>query len=574
LTAALRIEATAIGGGIAIARAQILHAGSADWPRFHIEAGDCAHQVLRLKQALKQVHKELSSLAQQLPADAPPEARALLDVHAMMLEDVTLCEGAYERIEKDFLNAEWALGAQASDLAEQFEALEDAYLRERARDVRQVAQRVLRALVAQSKGQTSLLPVARSGSDDDPFVVVAEDLAPADMLHLRHASAFVVGLGGVNSHTAILARSLNRPAVVGVGHAIEEIQDDDWLIVDGDSGVIIVNPDEATLAQYRRRQTKDHKKRKALRSLIGVDAVTTDGVTIDMLCNIELPEEAQQAMDVGASGVGLFRSEFLFLNREALPDEQEQFEAYRDALVAMQGRPVTIRTLDVGADKALPGQHRNPNTGQEAANPSLGQRAIRYCLAQPVLFLTQLRALLRASAFGPLRILLPMVAHPHEVTATREYLALARSQLAQAGHAMAENVELGAMIEVPAAAIAADWFARELDFLSIGTNDLVQYTLAIDRDDPSVAALYDPWHPAVLQLIDQTLAAGRRHGKTVTLCGEMAGHTDFTEVLLGMGLTSFSVNASALLRIKEKLMQLDTTKAHTVAQRAMGKMLA
>jgi phosphoenolpyruvate-protein phosphotransferase (PTS system enzyme I) len=382
----------------------------------------------------------------------------------------------------------------------------------------------------------------------------------------------VVGLGGVNSHTAILARSLDKPAVVGLGERIYEITDDDWLIVDGDEGTVLINPSPEMLADYRERQNNERQRKQALRSLIGLAARSRDGVAIDLLCNIEMPREATDALDVGASGIGLFRSEFLFLNRNALPDEDEQFEAYRDAVLAMQGRPVTIRTLDVGADKALPGQHRQSQGNHSMVNPSLSQRAIRYCLAQPVLFLTQLRALLRASAYGPLNILLPMIAHPSEVEASKLFLARARAQLDEAKQKYADHVPVGAMIEVPAAAITADWFAHHLDFLSIGTNDLVQYTLAIDRDDPSVADLYDPWHPAVLSLINQTLEAGRRHGTSVTLCGEMAGQVEFTEVLLGLGLTSFSMHASSLLRVKEKLFSLDSRRAQVAAQEALSAM--
>ncbi len=566
----VRIDATAIGGGIVIARARVLSDGSAELPRYHIAPGQVDAEILRLKNSKLAVRDELVALAAQLPADAPTEARALLDVHQLMLDDPMLCDAAYERIRDDHLNAEWALSAQADELAEQFDILEDHYLRERARDVRQVAHRVVRSL-AGVEGK-ALVGMSPGELTDDDFVVVASDLAPADMLHLRHALAYVVGQGGVNSHTAILARSLDKPAVVGLGERLEEIADDDWLIVDGDAGTVLINPSEDMLADYRERQSAERQRKQALRSLIGLAARSRDGVALELLCNIEMPREASDALDVGAGGIGLFRSEFLFLNRNALPDEDEQFEAYRDAVLAMQGRPVTIRTLDVGADKALPGQHRQSQGNQSMVNPSLSQRAIRYCLSQPVLFLTQLRALLRASAYGPLHILLPMIAHPSEVEASKLFLARARAQLDEAKIKYAGHVQVGAMIEVPAAAITADWFAHHLDFLSIGTNDLVQYTLAIDRDDPSVADLYDPWHPAVLSLINHTLEAGRRHGTSVTLCGEMAGQVEFTEVLLGLGLTSFSMHASSLLRVKEKLMSLDSRKAQVAAREALGAM--
>ena len=571
----VRIEATAIGGGIAIARARVLTDGSAELPRYHIATSQAEAEIARLKAAMETVRIEMTTLAAQLPVDAPSEARALLDVHQLMLDDEMLCDGAHDRIRQDSINAEWALSAQADDLAEQFGVLGDSYLRERARDVQQVAERVLRALAG--VGGRHVVGSSPGELTNDAFVVVSSDLAPADMLHLRHADAFVVGQGGVNSHTAILARSLDKPAVLGLGAALEEISDDDWLIVDGDEGVVLINPDESMLADYRERQQTDKQRRQALRALIGLPTRSRDGVALELHCNIELPHEAREAMDVGASGIGLFRSEFLFLNRSELPSEDEQFEAYRDAILAMQGRPVTIRTLDVGADKALPGQHRQAHGtyGVHAmANPSLSQRAIRYCLANPVLFLTQLRALLRASAFGPLSILIPMIAHPSEVEATKLCLARARGQLDESKQKYADHVNLGAMIEIPAAAITADWFAHHLDFLSIGTNDLVQYALAIDRDDPTVADLYDPWHPAVLSLINNTLEAGRRHGTSVTLCGEMAGQVEFSEVLLGLGLTSYSMHASSLLRVKEKLMSLDSGEAKLAAKHALNAMFS
>jgi phosphotransferase system enzyme I (PtsI) len=377
------------------------------------------------------------------------------------------------------------------------------------------------------------------------------------MLTMQSALGFAIDLGGITSHTAILARSMNVPAVVGLGTARTQVQDDDWLILDGDTGVVIVAPDAAVLADYRARQAAGERERAKLLGLAGVAAVTRDGQAVSLQVNIERPDEAGAAADSGASGVGLFRSEFLFMNRAELPGEDEQFEAYRQVVRAMQGRPVTIRTIDVGADKTL---DSGTVSSAIALNPALGQRAIRYSLAQPEVFLAQLRAILRASACGPVRLLVPMIAHHHEVDSLLRLLDQAREQLRDSGEAFDAALPVGAMIEVPAAALCAGYFARRLDFLSIGTNDLIQYTLAIDRADHEVASLYDPFHPAVLRLVAGTIQAARKAGRAVSVCGEMAGDWRATRLLLGMGLTEFSMHPASLLRVKREVLQADTAR--------------
>ena len=550
------LHGTGIGGGIVIGRARVLESRQRDVTRYRLAPAQVDAELARLESALAQVKSELADVAERLPADAPAEASALLEVHAMILDDPSLLAEARAAIREHLWNAEWAFSSQASHLAAQFEEFEDEYLRDRGRDVQQVAQRVIRALSG-----TRVEPARTS----EPAVFVAEDIAPADMLSLHSAIGFAIDLGGATSHTAILARSMNVPAVLGLGSASELIRDDDLLILDGDSGIVIVAPDESVLAEYRHRQAAGLLEREKLKRLIHVPAATLDGVPIGLMANIELPQEAEQAFEAGAAGIGLFRSEFLFMNRPDLPCEDEQFEAYRTAVQAMRGRPVTIRTLDVGADKTLDG------AGEAASpNPALGLRAIRYCLAAPEMFLVQLRAILRASATGTVRLLIPMLAHGHEIDQTLRLIEQARQQLRERGVAFDEGMPVGGMIEVPAAAITADLFARRLDFLSIGTNDLIQYTLAIDRADHEVAALYDPFHPAVLRLIASTIASGRRSGKPVSVCGEMAGDWMATRLLLGMGLAEFSMHAASVLRVKQEVLLADAGKLAPKVRRLLG----
>ncbi|MEI2414815.1 phosphoenolpyruvate--protein phosphotransferase [Orrella sp. JC864] len=542
-----------VARGYAIGRAVVMGAAALEVAHYRIAPEDVPAESRRLTQALEAARADLLALAESLGPDAPRELGAMLNVHRLIMSDPLLTEQTLALISERHYNAEWALTTQGQILAEQFAAMEDEYLRERGADVRQVIERVLNVLA----GSCTLAPLSEPPADET-LVVVAHDISPADMIRLRGArfSAFVTDLGGATSHTAIVARSMGVPAVVGVGNARALIRDGDTLVVDGQAGVLLVNPCQSVLAEYRARQQAYAQERAELALLRNEPAVTLDGVDIALYANIELPEEAEAAYAAGAQGIGLFRSEFLFLGRTELPDEQEQYLAYAQAVRAMQGRPVTIRTLDVGADKALDGEVT------VATNPALGQRAIRYCLARPEMFATQLRAILRASAHGPVRILLPMVAHLHEVRATRAALQAACRELDARGQAYAAGIELGAMVEVPAIAIAIEPFAQELDFFSIGTNDLIQYTLAIDRGDHDVAALYDPLHPAVLRLIAATINAGERAGKRVAVCGEMAGDARLTRLLLGMGLTEFSMHPQQLPDVKREV-----RSAHTNALR-------
>lgn len=541
------LHGSALGGGIAIGRARRLDPVVRDIVRYRVEPHRFATEVVRIDCAIADARQDLEQLSEQLPASAPAEARALIDIHLMILQDELLVDGARSIVTGHGWNAEWAVATRARELAEQFDEFEDLYMRERGRDVRQVADRLLKALAGTGAEE--------GAATDEPQLFVAEDISPADMLMMRNSLGFAIDQGGTTSHTAILARSLKVPAVVGLECARELIRDDDWLILDGDAGILIVAPDEEVLAQYRVLQAEGLLAADKLKRLIHVPAVTVDGVSVELQANIELPGEAESAREAGATGVGLFRTEFLFMNRADLPDEDEQFEAYRDAIVSMRGRPVTIRTLDAGADKPVEALTTPP-----AANPALGLRAIRLCLAQPDIFLVQLRAILRASAYGAVRILLPMLAHGHELDQSLRLIEQAREQLRDNRTPQADRVEVGGMIEIPAAALSAAYFARRLDFLAIGTNDLTQYALAIDRDDHSVASLYDPYHPAVLRLIAGTIRAANRLRRQVSVCGELAGEAAAAPLLLGMGLRQFSMHPASLLRVKREVLQADAGK--------------
>ena len=560
-----------VSRGVAIGRAVLVASSRVDVAHYFIEAAHAGDEVERLRHARDTVVHELSTLKRDLPADAPTELAALLDVHLMLLRDPMLVDATRLWIETRHYNAEWAVTAQTEVLSRQFDEMEDDYLRERKADIEQVAERVLRALAKEE----ALLPQVTHGRDfggEDPLVLVANDIAPADMLQFKGSVfiGFVTDVGGRTSHTAIVARSMDIPAVVGAREASRLVRQDDWLIIDGDSGVVVINPTPIVLEEYRFRQRQSELERARLHRLRHMPSVTLDGQSVELLANIELPVDAANALSSGAVGVGLFRSEFLFMNRNgALPDENEQFEAYRAAVEAMRGLPVTIRTVDVGADKPLDRMAAHELRHEHALNPALGLRAIRWCLSEPEMFRQQLRAILRASAYGKVRLLIPMVAHRGEILATLDALARARQQLVDAGVAFNE-VEVGAMIEVPAAALTMPLLLKHFDFVSIGTNDLIQYTLAIDRDDEAVAHLYDPWHPAVLRLIADVIAAANAAGKSVSVCGEMAGDVAFTELLLGLGLRSLSMHPSQISSVKQRILRADTHRLQQMAHQAIA----
>jgi phosphotransferase system enzyme I (PtsI) len=556
-----------VSRGVAIGRAVLIASSRIDVAHYFVDDTQVPAEIERLRVARDAVAAELTTLQRDLPAEAPAELSALLDVHLMLLHDDTLTGATKGWIQERHYNAEWALSAQLEVLARQFDEMEDDYLRERKADLEQVAERVLRALAHGGDGAARSFapppPVAsRDFGGEEPLVLVANDIAPADMIQFKKSvfTGFVTDVGGKTSHTAIVARSMDIPAVVGAREASRVIRQDDWLIIDGDAGVVVVNPSPIVLEEYRFRQRQSELERARLSRLRHTPAVTLDGVTIELLANIELPDDAPAALEAGAVGVGLFRSEFLFMNRAGkLPDEDEQFEAYRSAVQAMNGLPVTIRTVDIGADKPLERMTTHELRHEHVLNPALGLRAIRWSLSEPAMFRQQLRAILRASAYGKVQLLLPMVAHLGEIKQTLDALARAKQQLTDAGQPFTD-IAIGAMIEVPAAALMLPVFLRYFDFVSIGTNDLIQYTLAIDRADEHVAHLYDPWHPAVLRLIHETIVQAGRAGKGVSVCGEMAGDPAFTELLLAMGLRSFSMHPSQIASIKQRVLRADTRR--------------
>jgi len=552
-----------VSRGVAIGRAVLVASSRVDVAHYFIDPVHCEREIDRLRMARDEVAAELVALKLEVPEDAHAELLALLDVHLMMLHDETMADATKQWIVERHYNAEWAMSAQLEVLARQFDDMEDDYLRERKADIEQVTERLLKALTRQGKaGQGSELVAAdppRDGADEDPLVLIANDIAPADMLQFKRSvfTGFVTDVGGRTSHTAIVARSMDIPAVVGAREASRIVRQDDWVIIDGDAGVLIVNPPPMVLEEYRFRQRQVELERARLRRLRHTPSVTLDGQAVEMLANIELPSDAPAAVDAGAVGVGLFRSEFLFMNRGGrLPDEEEQYQAYREVLRMLNGLPVTIRTVDIGADKPLERLTTHELRHEHTLNPALGLRAIRWSLSEPEMFAQQLRAILRASAHGKVRILIPMVAHLSEIHQVRRILDQAKAQLTLAGRAFTD-VELGAMIEIPAAALSLGKFLRYFDFVSIGTNDLIQYTLAIDRADETVSHLYDPWHPAVLQLIAQTISLAQAMGKGVSVCGEMAGDPAFTELLLAMGLRSFSMHPAQISSIKQRVLRAD-----------------
>ncbi len=562
------VHGQAVSRGIAIGRAVLVASSRIDVAHYFITDEQVPEELMRLRNARDGVVAEIARVQQTLKDAAGMEAHhelnALLDVHCMLLQDTQLQDGVKHWVQDRHYNAEWALTSQLEQIAKQFDEMEDPYLRERKADLEQVVERMLRHM----RGVASPVPGPAGSAEvatnhEDPLVLVAHDLSPADMLQFKQSvfTGFVTDVGGKTSHTAIVARSMDIPAVVGARTASQLVQQDDWVIIDGDAGVVIVNPSPIVLAEYGFKQRQGEVERERLSRIKNTPAVTLDGERIELLANIEQPQDTTPALSVSAVGVGLFRTEFLFMGRDGkLPDEEEQFQAYRAAVEGMHGLPVTIRTVDVGADKPL-----DRNVRDDHLNPALGLRAIRWSLSEPAMFLTQLRAVLRAAAHGKVNLLIPMLAHTSEILQVKAMLAKAREQLDERA-VVHGPVRVGAMIEIPAAALAVKMFLKHFDFLSIGTNDLIQYTLAIDRVDENVAHLYDPLHPAVLQLVAGTIAECRAQGKGVSVCGEMAGDVTMTRLLLGLGLRSFSMHPSQILPVKQQILRADTRKLRAWAQ--------
>ena len=546
---AFTLHGLGVSGGIAIGHAHLVTSASLEVDHYQIPEEFVAREIKRFDKAVKKVHAELDQLVTEIhtthKGDASADMAAFVTVHRMILDDPSFSGVPHAIIRRELCNAEWALKMQLDEILAHFADVQDEYLRERKTDVRQVVERVVAALT----GQGGAVPEKLRARAEDT-ILVAHDLSPADVIQFKdhQVAAFVTDLGGSTSHTAILARSLAIPAIVALHTSRELLREDELIIIDGTQGVVIVEPDETVLAEYRLKQNLWKLERQKLTRIKGAPAETLEGAHVELHANIELPSDLDAVRQSGATGVGLFRSEFLFMNRKDSPTEDEQFEAYRAVAEGLKGKPVVIRTLDIGADKSLNGPDAGP------AHSALGLRAIRYCLAEPAIFNTQLRALLRASRYGDVRILIPMLASVGEIRQTLLAIARAKEQLKEEGRKFNDRILVGGMIEIPAAAIALPMFLRQLDFLSIGTNDLIQYTLAIDRTDDSVAHLFDPLHPAVLHLVSSVIRQANAADVPVAVCGEMAGDVYLTRLLLGFGLRHFSMHPANVLTVKQRVL--------------------
>ena len=562
-TMSLWYSGLGVSRGIAIGRVQKLSGGDLDIPEYSLAANEIEHEITRFYGAQRRAAQQLREVRAQIPANTPQDIAAFIDTHLLMIDDRSITESTVTHIRNGGVNAEAALRRTGDALAAVFEQMDDPYLRTRRDDVEHVVARIMRVLLKNDR-QVS----AHADRDGVPAVIVADDITPADIILLAQQStaAFVTEYGGPLSHTAILARSLGIPAVVGVNNARRWLREGEHIIVDGQAGHLVAAPDERALTFYRRRQERDERYRRMLIRHKDDPAISRDGVKVRLLANIELSEDSKEAKRVGAEGVGLYRTEFLFMNRKTLPDEDEQFEAYSSVVSAVNG-PITIRTLDLGADKQVDSANR---PGPMPSNPALGLRAIRLCLKDLDLFRTQIRALLRASALGQVQIMLPMISSTAEFRQARRLIEDERVQLHREGVAMGAQVPVGAMIEVPAAALAAPMLARHAQFFSIGTNDLIQYTLAIDRGDDEVNYLYDPLHPAVLRLIRMTIEAGDQAGIPVAMCGEMAGDPQYARLLLGLGLTEFSMHPSSVLEVKRIILDADIAALRQAVDHALN----
>ena len=551
------------GKGIAIGRAHLILRGMTEVPQYNIIADELAAETTRFDNAIKASRRQLEQLRSAIPENAPTELGAFISLHLMLLTDATLSREPADIIQEQKINAEWALKLQTDKLSQQFDEIDDAYLRERKQDMLQVVERIHNNLVGQSNElnlETNLL---------EDTILIAHDLSPADTVHFKEQriAGFVTDAGGPTSHTAILGRSLDIPSVIGLRNARDLISENEWVIVDGINGVLIINPDDTVLAEYRRHMREYKNRKRALNKLKKTAATTEDGLNIELLANIESTEDIKQLHSAGADGVGLFRSEYLYLNRDTLPTEDEQYEVYSALIKKLKGKQLTIRTVDLGVDKNPRwfGQNASPNG---SLNPALGLTGIRLCLAEPVMFRTQMRAILRAAAHGKVNMMWPMVASLTELRQCIVHFETAKRQLAERGEEYGE-VSLGCMIEIPSAALTVGSLLKLVDFISIGTNDLIQYTLSVDRGDDSVSHLYQPGHPAVLKLLQHIIRTANRMGKSVSVCGEMAGDSTYTRLLLGMGLRRFSMNPSNLLTIKDIVLRSHTGRLEEESARLM-----
>ena len=534
-----------VSKGIAIGQAYVLYREQPEVPEYVIGEKNVQHEIARFHLARETAQQQLRDIKQKISSDVPKDITQFIDTHLLMLDDPILCEETIRDIKQQHHNAEWALQAQCDRLVKVFDEMEDPYLKTRKDDILHVVHRIQQCMSAPEEPQPDIVEDHMKGR-----IIVADDLTPADTLLMQHQkiSGFITEYGGPLSHTAILARNLGIPAIVGVHNARQLIQANEILIVDGSQGMVLGSPDRSAQRHFRSLQKDEKQRRKNLISLKNKPAITQDGIKINLHGNIDRPNDVRILRQYDHTGVGLYRTEMLFMEGNYYPDEEEQFEVYRRALRALKGHPLTIRTIDLGADKELDSSTQH---GPMAHNPAMGLRAIRRCLKEPEQFLQQLKAILRVAAYGPVCMMIPMLTCVSELDQTMQLIEQAKDELRQRKCRFNPELPVGAMIEVPAAALAADAFASRLDFLSIGTNDLIQYTLALDRIDDEVSHLYNPLHPSVLKLIHITLRAGEKSGIRVSMCGEMASDPHYTRLLMGMGLRCFSVQANSILEIKD-----------------------
>ena len=542
----------AAGRGIAIGRAHLVVRGISQVPQYHLKDDEIPNEISRFEAAIKSTRKQLEQIRSAIPENAPTELGAFISLHLMLLTDVTLSREPIDILQEQAINAEWALKIQTDHLSLQFDEIDDEYLRQRKQDMLQVVERIQKNLAGQSPEinlETNLL---------EDTVLIAHDLSPADTVFFKdqRIEGFVTDMGGPTSHTAILGRSLNIPSVVGLGNARQLISENEYVIVDGIGGVLIIDPDELVLAEYRRRLKDYRDHQKSLKKLKKTATTTEDGEEIDLLANIESAEDIKILHNIGADGVGLLRSEFSYLNRDTLPEEDELYQIYSDIAKKLKGKPLTIRTVDLGVDKN-PRWFGNNGTPNAALNPALGLTGIRLCHAEPMMFRTQMRAILRAAVHGNVKMMFPMIASVSELKQSLIHLETAKKQLTERGETFGK-IEVGCMIEIPSAALTVSSLLKLIDFVSIGTNDLIQYTLSVDRSDDSVSYLYQPAHPAIIKLLSHIIRTANRAGKGVSVCGEMAGDAVYTRLLLGLGLRKFSMTSNNLLAIKDIIVRSNT----------------
>ncbi len=559
----IALHGVGVSRGIAIGKIHIVKRDQLDIREYRIKKHLIDDEIKRFEDAITNARQQLRAIRKHIPESTSADIEDFIDTHLLMLEDVALTEEPMRLIKELACNAEWALKLQRDALVTVFEEMDDAYLRTRKDDVDHVVNRIQRVLLKQ-------IPLQHEKPDQrlTDYIVIANDLTPADTVLMQHhgVAAFATEFGGPTSHTAILARSLGIPAIVGLQNALRYIKDDDEIILDGTRGVILVDPDRLALSHYHRLQKEEERYYTKLGKLKNKPAITQDGIIIDLQANIELPKDFETVIEAGANGVGLYRTEFLYMNRESPPDEEEHYAAYIKVIEILNGLPLTIRTLDLGADKQVDGGRQS---GPVTTNPALGLRAIRLCLKEPALFRPQLRAIIRASANGPVRVMIPMLSNMHEMQQVLQMIEDIKKEFDELDIPYDHELQIGGMIEVPAAAVCADIFAQQLDFLSVGTNDLIQYTLAIDRVNDEVNYLYDPLNPAVLRLIHTTIKAGKKENIPVAMCGEMAGEIKYTRLLLGLGLREFSVHPATLLEVKQIVIDSNVGNLEALAKKAL-----